>query len=153
MNKEESFKIKAKREQDAINYYITKKDNVTTTQNFNQFGHFDNYITSGATDFLAEIKVRTDYSFEQIERFGGSFLEFTKLEGIRQFKQLNKINDKILYFNFYKSSMVIYELDDDASNYQWQMKWLPKNDFDSTKVWKWVTCLNKKDIIEIIKYK
>ena len=155
MSKENSFTTKAAREQKALNWFITSKplEEITSTPTFNQYDHFDSHLISGGTNYLTEVKVRTDYTYEQIEKFGGSFLEFTKIEGIRQYKELNQRNDSILYFNFYKDCLVIYEVSDYLPNYDWQMKWLQKNDYDKTMIWKWVTCLRKENIIEIIKYK
>lgn len=152
MEKQNSFISKAKREQDGIDW-ICKIKNITNEKTTNPYECFDNYLYSGGSRFIVEIKVRTNYSYEEIKSFGGSYLEFKKIESIRQFKEANVLNDKILYINFYKDCVVIYQIHTSMNRYDWDLKYLQKNDYDKTNEYKFITELQDDDINEIIYYK
>lgn len=150
--KQQSFISKAKREQEAINWLCKIKD-ITNEKTTNPYECFDNYIFSGGSRFIVEIKVRTNYSYEDIKLMGGSYLQFDKIESIRGFKEANVLNDKILYINFYRDCVVIYQIHTSMNRYEWKLEYLQKNDYDKTKEYKFLTELNEDDINEVIYYK
>lgn len=152
MSKEKSFITKAQKEQDAINWLCKIKD-ITNEKMDNQYSPFDNYLMSGNTRFIVEIKVRTNYNYEDIKSMGGSYLEFDKIEGIRGFNEVNVLNDKILYINFYKDAVVIYNIHTSMNRYEWELKYLQMNDYNNTNKYKFVTELKDENINEIIYYK
>lgn len=152
MNKEESFTQKAEDEQKAIGWYSKKKKEVSITATTEQYECFDNWVMSGNTIFLAEVKVRNEYSSTQIDNYGGAYIEFTKLEGVRRYKERNNDNSKFLYYNFFSDCLRIYQLNTDPTQYKWEMKWLPKDNYDKTKVWKFVATVTNDQLIETIKY-
>jgi hypothetical protein len=154
--KDKAFEYKKKREQDAINYYIKNKTaNQIIIENIvmdNKFFSYDNIITSGGTQYAVEIKVRKNYSYAQIKSLGNQILEKQKLIGIKEQLVKDGIDIPILYFIFFRDRLTIYKLDKEESNYLWVDKLLPKNNYDSTLVWKSVTMLPESQIIETIKY-
>ena len=150
--KEKSFREKAEREQKAINW-LSDNQGFTQTPTTNQYECFDNYIISGDTNFLGETKVRDNYTAKEIKGFGGAYAEFTKIEGIRQFKENNKLNDFVLYLCFWKDCVEVYKLHTATNLYKWEVKWLPKNNYDTEMVWKHVTQLNEEQLIQTIYYK
>lgn len=150
--KKESFREKAEREQKAINW-LSEKQNFTNIPTTNQYECFDNYITSGGTNFLGEIKVRDNYTAKEIQDFGGAYAEFTKIEGLRIYKDNNGVLDQVLYLCFWKDCVEVYKLHTATNLYKWELKWLPKNNFDTEHVWKHVTQLDKSQLIQTIKYK
>ena len=158
MKKQEEFQFKADREQEAMQWYIqTKKskfnENISSTESPTKYSSFDNWVESGATEYITEAKVRTDYRGFQIDRFGGAMFEHNKLAGIVNYKEKFGHNHPILYFNFFKDELRIYAIKDDLTEYTWYQKRLPKDNYDKSLIWKWVTNLNKSCLIETIKYK
>jgi hypothetical protein len=154
--KDKAFEYKKKREQDAINYYIKNKTaNQIIIENIvmdNKFFSYDNIITSGGTQYAVEIKVRKNYSYAQIKSLGNQILEKQKLIGIKEQLIKDGIDIPILYFIFFKDRLTIYKIDKEETNHLWVDKLLPKNNYDSTLVWKSVTMLPESQIIETIKY-
>lgn len=117
---------------------------------------YDVIFTSGDTTYIAEIKVRTDYSMDYFIQ-KGAFLELKKIEGMttkqkqinEEYKHLNKQVEK-LYINFCKDGVITYRLDN-PWDYQFDWEWLPKNNTNlEYKEWKLVTKLFQ--FREIIKY-
>jgi len=157
MKKEESFTLKAEREQEAMRWYVDTKqlngEKIIATEAPNKYSSFDNWINSGTTEYITECKIRVDYNGNQIDRFGGAMFEHTKLAGILNFQETAKTNQPILYYNFFKDELRIYQINSDPTSYSWYQKKLPKDNFDKTLIWKWVTNLPKTDLIETIKYK
>jgi hypothetical protein len=154
--KDKAFEYKKKREQDAINYYIKNKTaNQIIIENIvmdNKFFSYDNIITSGGTQYAVEIKVRSKYTYAQIKSLGNQILEKQKLIGIKEQLIKDGIDIPILYFIFFKDRLTIYKIDKEETNHLWVDKLLPKNNYDSTLVWKSVTMLPESQIIETIKY-
>ena len=151
-SKNQSFKDKAIREQKAIQW-MADKQNFTITPTTNQYECFDDYISSGGTNFLGEVKVRTEYTSKEIKNFGGAYAEFTKIEGIRKFKEKNDINDSVLYICFWKDCVEVYRLHTASNLYKWECKWLPKDNYNKEFEWKFVTQLTESQLIQTIKYK
>jgi hypothetical protein len=110
-------------------------------------------MLSGQSECLVEVKVRTDYPSTQIDKMGGAFIEFNKVERIRQFFDEKGINySPVYYFCFFKDCLRIYELSMDVYMYSWYLKSLQKNDFNKDhKINKFVA--NLKEPIETIYYK
>jgi len=154
MEKDKSFIEKAEAEQKAMNWFVNKKVEVTATGTTNQYECFDSWVDSGSTQFIAEVKVRKEYTSTQIEGWGGAYVEFTKIEGIRQYKEYNNKTNRVLYFNYFADCLKIYELPTEPSQYQWELKWLPKDNFNKgNKINKFVAKLTDEFLIETIKYK
>jgi uncharacterized protein with von Willebrand factor type A (vWA) domain len=155
ITKEEYIKIKEAAEQKAIGYYIRNKEmeqiNIHSVKMDDYFA-FDNLITSATTTYATEIKVRKDYSYAQIKNYGGQLLEQLKLNRIIEQLNESELGYDILYFIFFSDRLTIYKLDKEVNNYLWQPKLLPKNNYDSTLVWKEVAMLHENNIIETIKY-
>lgn len=152
MDKQQHIKAKADKEMKAMDWY-NRKETTSYIREENEYSRFDGVLTSGDTEYLSEIKVRKNYSNEQIQAFGGSYLEFTKLNGILNHKNINDDYRPIVYIVFLKDRVNVYFIQSDPNYYKWELKWLQKNDFDSTHEWKMVTKLNKSEIIRTIKYK
>ena len=150
--KAESFIKKSNREQQAIDYYVKiKNEIVTITHRINTTEPIDNIINSANTTYIVEIKVRTKYTSQQIRNYGGAFIEQTKLKGILKYIQKNNIvNPNVLYFNFFSDILEIYELDLNINNYNWEEKYLQKDDYDKKRINKFVACLDEP--IERISY-
>jgi hypothetical protein len=155
-DKEKAFEQKKKAEQKAIGYYCRNKTvNQIEIQNFvmqGEFFSYDNFIISANTEYVVEIKVRENYSYNAIKSFGGQILEKKKLEGIKNQLKIDKTNCEILYFIFFKDRLCIYKLDRDINDYLWIDKLLPKDNYDKKLIWKEVTMLSESDILETIKY-
>lgn len=151
--KEQSFIDKEAREQKAIQWFIGGNKSITNNIQMPKFAAFDNWITSAATEYATEIKVRTDYSSSQIKRFGGAYIEFDKLVHILELLDKNKLNNPILYINFFADQAEVYLIDPNPASYTWELKFLQKNDFDKQKVWKHVACLPVNQLVEVKKYK
>lgn len=152
--KEQSFKEKEIREQKAMKWYELTKELqgvYLTTDVTEKYAPIDNWMISGATECLVEVKVRTQYTSTQINNWGGAYIEFNKLEGIRQHLDEMNIKLPVYYFNFFQDCLHIYEIDLDPTMYSWSLKKLQKDDFDKgKKVYKFVAPLKKP--IEILKY-
>jgi hypothetical protein len=153
MSKQQSFITKEAREQKALIWFIGNNANITSCTPMPKFSSFDNWMTSGGTEFMVEVKVRTDYTSEQINRFGGAYIEFDKLAGILEFQDKNNLSSRIIYANFFKDEVQMFELDPNPASYTWELKYLQKNDYDKQKVWKQVACLPQSNIIERRTYK
>lgn len=157
MDKKESFENKTNREQAAIDWYLNHKRKqdiyMLSLEAPDKYSCFDNWITSGATEFIVEVKVREDYTAQSIDRMGGAYLEHTKLAGIINYREVYQHTEPILYFNFFKNELRIYEVHTDPTMYSWEQKYLQKDDYDKSKIWKWVTKLDKSMLVETIKYK
>ena len=157
MKKNESFKLKAEREQEAMQWYIDNKHSkgevILTTEAPDKYSSFDNWVNSGTTEYITECKVRVEYKGFQIDRFGGAMFEHTKLAGILNYQERFNVEQPILYFNFFKDELRIYQINTDPTSYSWYQKKLPKDNYDKTLIWKWVTDLKKEDLIETIRYK
>lgn len=155
-DKEKAFEQKKKAEQKAIAYYCRNKTaNQIEIQNFvmqGEFFSYDNFIISANTEYVVEIKVRENYSYNAIKSFGGQILEKKKIEGIINQLKIDKTNSDILYFIFFKDRLCIFKLNRDLNHYMWQSKLLPKDNYDKRLIWKEVTMLSENDIIETIKY-
>ena len=155
LTKEEYIKIKEAAEQKAISYYSKNKEreqiNIHSIKMDNYFA-FDNLITSATTTYAVEIKVRKEYSYNQIKNYGGQILEQLKLNRILEQLNESELKYDILYFIFFSDRLCIYKLDKEVNNYLWVDKLLPRNNFDKTLVWKQVTMLHENNIIETIKY-
>lgn len=149
--KEQSFNKKVAAEKKAMKWFDEKKSTTFNPQK-NKHSRFDGYLISGQTEFITEVKVRKKYTSEQIESFGGSFLEFKKLSGIINYKNDNNALNRILYFCFYKDKLNIYSISSNPNDYKWELKWLQRNDYDYECEWKHVVKLKKEDLIETIKY-
>lgn len=152
MNKEQHIKAKADKEDKAMEWLNDKTDTTYVREEY-EFSAYDGILTSGNTNYIIEIKIRENYSHEQIQSFGGSYLEFTKLNRIINYKNDNDDYRQILYGVFLKDRVNIYGLQPDPNYYTWELRWLPRNDFDDTKEWKMVTRLKLTDIIQTIEYK
>ena len=143
----QQFEDKAIIEQQRMLKFASKKDNVEVGKLSNKFCPVDCWMLSGASESFVEVKVREQYTSTQIDNWGGAMLEFTKLSRIIE----EEYNTPILYFNFFKDCLRIYELNMDPTMYSWELKFLQKNDFTSEKVWKFVANLELKDCIEEVK--
>lgn len=144
---------KYKREEDAFKWFAEKQNIKSFSRQPGKWESFDYWLNSGSTEYLVEVKVREEYTSTQIERFGGSFFEFVKCEGVRQFKEKHGHTHELLYFCFFNDALCIYKTTTDPTMYSWEMKLLPDDNSEKKLVWKWVTCLKKDDLIEKIKYK
>jgi hypothetical protein len=159
MNKEQSFEQKAMREQEAMSWFSSTKkmQQIYLHQEpMYKYAPFDNWMLSGSTESLVEIKVRTQYTSSQIDKWGGAYVEFNKVEGIRQHLDTRNIDPETLpvyYFNFFKDCLRIYELPMDPTMYSWKLESLQKNDHNKDKkVFKFVAPLSKENLVETIKY-
>lgn len=158
--KQQSFEQKAIREQDAMNWYVSTKEMqqvyLNTSVMEDKYAPFDNWMQSGATESIIEVKVRTQYTSNQMDKWGGAFVEFSKVEGIRQHLDERDIEPGTLpvyYFNFFKDCLRIYELSLDPAMYSWKLESLQKNDFNKDKkIFKFVATLSEKNLIETIYY-
>lgn len=147
--KQQHFDKTANKEIKAMDWLIKKLPNTSYKTVKSEYSPYDNLFTSGSTIYLNEVKVRKDYSSEQIRAFGGTILEFNKLNGIINYKNNNNDFSLIIYTVFYKDEAHIYNLIPDPNAYKWYPKWSPNNNYDKNKEWKMVT--NLIDPIQIIK--
>ena len=141
------------KEEKALQWFADKQECLFTKSEGTYDAH-DGWITSGVTEFIIEAKVRKDITADKMERWGGSFLEFTKIEGLRQFKEENSHDEEILYVNFLKDELQIYQLPSDPTMYSWELKYLPFETAGGNKrmIYKWVTKLTPEYKIQTIKY-
>jgi hypothetical protein len=153
--KEQSFIDKSIREQQAFSWYATGKQlqgiYLYSEQTADKYAPVDNWMVSASTECFVEVKVRTQYTSEQINNWGGAYIEFTKLSGIIEYNEKLESKLPVYYFNFFKDCLEIYELNLDPTQYSWQLKYLQKDDHDKNKVWKYVAPLIQP--IEKIFYK
>ena len=105
----------------------------------------------GVAEAMVGIKVRENYTFAQIERWGGSFLELTKLTGMLTRMATEGLKTKIHYVNFYRDYVIVYELSTDISDYTWEMVNLQGNDYEKEPKWKLVTKLERPRIVEVMR--
>lgn len=153
MEKQKYITEKASAEIKAMNWLQSKDNLVSYVKEEYEYNPYDGVLTSGSTKYLAEIKVRKDYSHEEIQALGGTFLEFDKLKSIIKYKRKHNNYEPILYLVFLKDRLNIYHLNEDPNQYTWDLDYLNDNDYDRTKVWKHIAKLNPNTIIKTIKYK
>lgn len=155
MTEQEHFTKTADAEEAAMMWFDKHNSDCTYINEPFEFSPNDGYLLSGNTSYIVEAKVRKKYTYEQIESFGGSFLEFKKLNGIINKKNTTEDLRQILYFNFFKEKVIVYKLSSNPNDYQWELKWLRKNNFssESEMEWKFVAKMQDKDIIQIKSYK
>jgi hypothetical protein len=157
MTKDKHYEDKAKAEQEALNWFESRKQKegitVFSVEAPDKYSSFDNYVTSGSTEFMAEIKVRKDITGAQVDKWGGPHFEFIKHSGMCAYKEKYGHDNEMLYFNFFKDELRIYKLRKDPTYYSWYLKKLPKNNYDKQLVWKYVVDLQPEDLLETIKYK
>lgn len=153
----EHYKQKAQAEQEALAWLKRFKArqgvDILTTEAPSEYSSFDSWINSGSTEFIAEVKVRKDITGAQADKWGGPHFEFIKHAGMCAYKEKFNHSNPMIYINFFKDEMRIYQLRQDPTYYSWYQKKLPKNNFDKQLVWKFVVDLQPQDLIEIIKYK
>ena len=158
MSEQQHYREKAKAEQEALAWFTRFKlknecINILTTESPNNYSPFDNWIASGSTEFMAEVKIRKDITGKQIDKWGGPHFEFIKHSGMCAHKEKYNHNNEILYINFFQDEMRIYKIRKDPTYYSWYLKKLPKDNYDKQLVWKYVVDLQEDDLIEVIKYK
>lgn len=131
-----------KRQQENVNYELKMEDE--------EYYPFDVTVSvSGKVDHIVEVKVRDKYSYSQIEGWGGTFLELTKLVGITtEMAKLGIEGTKILYCSFYNDQVVTYELSPNIEDYKWEVKSLQANDYSKEVKYKHVAKLDDSMIIE-----
>lgn len=95
-----------------------------------------------------EVKVRDQYTYEQIQKWGGSYLEYDKIIGIINQQIQEGIDIPIYYINFYSDRVVVYHISKDMSKYKWEKKWLQESGFNKRKMEKVITKLNSDSIVE-----
>jgi len=152
LTEKEHYKQTSNAEEKAMNWFADKKG-IKYTNEPAQFSSYDGFLMSGNTNYIVEVKVRNKYSYEQIESFGGSFLEFKKLNGILKEKNDKSLFEQIIYFNFYKEKLLLYSISSNPNDYEWELKWLRRDNFSDKYEWKFVTKLKKEAIIEMYNYK
>lgn len=80
-DKERAFQQKEQREQNAIQWYENNKYQIAKILiKKNRYSKYDNIIKSANTKYVVEIKVRTEYSSEQIYGWGAQFLNKRNLK-------------------------------------------------------------------------
>jgi hypothetical protein len=155
-NEKQHFQQKAKAEQEALEWLVKKKalagEVILTTPSPTQFSSFDNFVNSGTTEYMAEIKVRKDITGTQADKWGGPMFEFIKHSGMCDYKDIFGHKNEMIYINFFKDEVRIYKIRKDPTYYSWYLKKLPKNNYDKRLVWKYVVDLQQTDLIETIKY-
>lgn len=153
--RQQSFNNKEARERELINLYFNHKcksqGKCFDVQDENEmyFPYDATILQNGEVKYVVETKVREQYTYDQINSWGGSFLELTKLDGILKKQMERGVNSPILYINFYKDKVVTYELPKDISAYKWELKNLQKDDHNKRPVYKHITRLPDSTIIEI----
>lgn len=156
MSEKLHYEQKAKAEQEALAWLKRFKESqgveILTTEAPSEYSSFDNWINSGSTEYIAEIKVRKDITGAQADKWGGPHFEHLKFAGICSYKEKYNYSNEVLYFNFFKDELRIYKIRKDPTYYSWYQKKLPKNNYDKQLVWKYVVDLTKEDLIETIKY-
>ena len=109
-------------------------------------------LRSGNTYCMAEIKVRMDCDLHTSVKYG-PYCEFIKFAAIKRkaesIMRAKDIKIRLLYINFTKDGVAIYELKD-IKKYVFEWKLLPESSVDKTLIDKYVAKL--KNPIEIIKY-
>jgi hypothetical protein len=108
-------------------------------------------MLSGETYFLAEIKVRQDFTIRQM-LLQKPFCEFMKWDSIRRkklkYERESGCKIELLYINFLRDGVCIYKLGDiKQAKFFWE--WLPESNEDKTPIEKYVTLLDNP--LEVIK--
>lgn len=151
-----AFNRKAKIEKEKMSFYHRYKLNNGENINLNfvddQYSAYDAFILTGSCESIVEVKVRSQYTFEKIKSMNGPILEFNKMAGIQESLQKNDIDyESFFYFNFFADELKIYNIPINPYMFTWQSRYLQKNDFDKTKIWKQVTFLDDTFLVETIK--
>jgi hypothetical protein len=152
MNDKEKHKQKKADAEDKAMKWLNKRINTTYQREPAIHCVYDGILTSGNTEYLIEVKVREDYTNEAIQSYGGSFLELKKIVGIINHQNDNRDYRKILYIVFLKDCVNIYDIYPDPNEFKWELKNLPRNNFDKSLEWKMITKLKDEDKILTIKY-
>jgi hypothetical protein len=154
---QQHYTEKAKAEQEALAWLVRYKDKnnirLLTTESPSEYSSFDNWINSGTTEYIAEIKLRKDISGNQVDKWGGPMFEFSKHSGVIAYKEKFNHTNEMIYINFFSDEVRIYKIRKDPTYYSWFLKKLPRNNLDKQLVWKYVVNLTEEDLIETIKYK
>jgi hypothetical protein len=130
-----------------------KNGETVYTQAESTFCNFDAYMQSGSSESIVEVKVRSQYTSEQIERWGGSFLEFKKLtQIISTLEKKNLEFDEFYYFCFFSDKLNIYKLPLDPTRYGWKLEYLQKDGYTKKKIWKHVEKLDNTFLVEEITF-
>lgn len=151
--REKSFSIKEARERELLtllyNHFNKDRENKFEVMlEVEKYFPYDATIYSkGKPHHVVEVKVRENYSYTQIEKWGGSFLEEKKLLGIIDKQKELGIDVPIFYINFYKDQVVVYKLDKQLSNYKWITQNLQADDFGGREIEKKVTKLDPSIIV------
>lgn len=152
---QKSFDVKAKREEELMIIYTEWKNsfqgtNYTLDFQEDKYSPFDVIVKEGGVPkYTVEIKVRENYSFESIERMGGSFLEAKKIKGIIDRQVEMGLDLPILYINFYSDQVITYKLPKTSASYKWEHSRLQANDYSKQAIEKRVTKLQRDMIVEI----
>jgi hypothetical protein len=156
-SKENSFKTKAKREEEYVEAYFNYKNSLLESPIFTLKHSEDKYsaydstlLVDGVPVCVIEVKVRSRYSLKQINNWGGSFLEEQKLRGIVVQQRNEGIDLPIAYMNFYNDKVVVYNLSKKREDHIWFKQELQRNDFDSGTKRKSVTRLKNNIVKEVI---
>lgn len=158
-NKQEHCNNMAIQEQNALDWFLKYKKEkeghvlLTTPAEEGISSSFDNWIASGSTEYIAEVKVRKDITGAQVDKWGGPMFEFKKFSGICEYKEKFNHQNEVIYINFFSDEVRIYKIRKDPTYYSWYLKKLPKNNFDKRLVWKYVVDLKQDELIETIRYK
>lgn len=154
---QQSFIDKASKEEQMLQLFFKYKNKESNKQTYTLEFMKDSYspydaiiLKNGKPMCIAEVKVRSQYTYDQIQSFGGSYLELLKVTGMTTKQKEETLDLPMVYFNFYKDKAVVYNLSKDISSYEWEMKNLQKNDYDKKPIWKHVTKLNESSIKEIV---
>lgn len=103
--------------------------------------------------YIGETKVRIDKDTSFFLQYG-PFLELRKIENMylekQQIKKEKNIDVDMVYINVTSDSFMLYQLSEPWT-YDFEWKYLPKNNYTNEKIWKMVHCLEKP--IMIIKKK
>lgn len=150
-NKEQDYQD----ENNALLWYKKNKKNIVKELILSDYIYSpqDANIISGNTSFIVEAKLRTKITAKQMDKYGGCFLEFDKHKHLVEYKEKNKLKDDILYFNYLKDELQIFKLKNSPLNYKWELRYLPFENNNNRKIWKFVVKLQKEELIETIKYK
>lgn len=144
-------------EQKAIRYYCKNKaaNNITIQNTImdDEWFAYDNLITSGNTTYAVEVKVRSKYTYQEIQKdYNGQILEKKKLNRIIEQLKKDNVDFPILYYIFFSDRLCIYSLDSNPDNYIWISMMFQKSNKEKIKVPKDIALLSENDIIEQIIY-
>jgi hypothetical protein len=153
--KQEYFNNATSTELSALTALYSYKEKVTglkhtITMEQDQHSPYDAIVCRDIGCVVVELKIRNNYSYTQIKKYGGSFLEETKLRLVLE-KQINESLDlPVHYVVIYSDVAVIYSLNKDLSTYNWVNESLPNNGYNKELVIKKVCMLSDNYILEII---